>query len=122
MIKLTVDSVYKINEDFENVFVALSGINIKPKNTELKLSSRSVSSIRYDDVYIIEPKSYYYISFKEDTRDYFFSIFPTLYEIGLLCQADLSNNRVFIYNATENILYIQDKAEIGRAFYYEVPE
>lgn len=122
MIKLTVDSIYKINEDFENVFVALSGINIKPKYTELKLSSRSVSSIRYDDVYIIEPKTYYYISFKEDTREYFFSIFPTLYEIGLLCQADLSNNRVCVYNTTENILYIQDKAEIGRAFYYEVSE
>ena len=117
---LTVKNCYKIRDDFENVFISQNGINIVPKYDRMKLASRSVSSTRYDDVFIIEPNCYYYIEFKEDLaatvnneKVQVLNVVDDLYEIGLIMSLVAGKNRIYLYNATQNIIYIEQGAKIG---------
>lgn len=127
MINLTVKNCYKIRNDFENVFISKSGINVKPKYDRLKLASRSISSTRYEDVYIIEPESYYYLDFEEDVSQFamkknnkmgLLNTKNDLYEIGLLMSFVAEKNRLYIYNTTKNIIYIEKGAIIGEVMTY----
>lgn len=119
--KLTVKDCYKIREDFENVFLSKSEIHVLPKYDRLKLASRSVSSTRYDDVYIIEPKSYYYIELNEyiDQKHGIISIDDSYYNAGLIISSISLGKRVYIYNATENIIYIEKGAKVGELIGWE---
>lgn len=127
MIKLTVKNCYKLRDDFENVFISKSEINITPKYDRLNLASRSVSSTRYDDVYIIEPECYYYVDFNEDVSQFamkknnkmgVLNIKNDLYESGLVMSFVAEQNRLYIYNATKNIIYIEKEAMIGEVMTY----
>lgn len=127
MIKLTVKNCYKLKEDFENVFISKSGINVTPNYDQLKLASRSISSTRYEDVYIIEPNCYYYLDFEEDISSFAIkkynkmSVFKSdndLYKVGLLMALVSEENRLYIYNATQNIIYIEKGAIIGEVMTY----
>lgn len=127
MIKLTVKNCYKLKEDFENVFISKSGINVTPNYDQLKLASRSISSTRYEDVYIIEPNCYYYLDFEEDISSFAIkkhnkmSVLKTdndLYRVGLLMALVSEENRLYIYNATQNIIYIEKGATIGEVMTY----
>lgn len=121
--KLTVKDCYKVRDDFENVFISKSEIHVLPKYDQLKLASRSVSSTRYDDVYIIEPKSYYYIELNEyidiESNDYIdqkhgiISIDDSYYNAGLIISSISHGKRMYVYNATENIIYIEKGAKVG---------
>ena len=116
--KITVKKCYKIKGDFEDCFISKSGINITPGYDELKLSSRSIASTRYEDIFIIEPNCYYYIEFNEDISSIIgenqfrtFEVSDVLYDIGLL--TSLLKNKMYIYNTTQNIIYIEKGAYIG---------
>ena len=127
MIKLTVKNCYKIKDDFANVFISKSGINITPMYDRLKLASRSISSTRYEDVYIIEPNCYYYIDFEEDITPFalkknnkasILKVENDLYKAGMIVTLNAEENRLYIYNATKNIIYIEKGATIGEVMTY----
>ena len=118
--ELTVKNCYKIKDDFENVFLSKSGIHVTPKYDRLKMASRSVSSTRYEDVYIVEPQSYYYLEFNEDLAAFVdtetvqvMHIDDVLYETGFVMSLNAQKNRLYIYNATQNIIYIEKGLKIG---------
>lgn len=114
--KLTVGKVFEIEDDFQNVFLAKSGIHVRPKYKELKLSSRTINEIHYEDLYIIEPKKYYYIEFNEDRESYVSMLQEEIFnECGLITMFSTAN-RLYLYNATMNIQYIQKGMEVGEAY------
>lgn len=113
-VKLTVKKVFGIKDDFQNVFLSKSGIHIRPKFEEMKLVSRTINEIHYDDLYIIEPGKYYYIEFNESDYSSML-IYEVVRQCGLIINTS-SLNRVYLYNATMNIQYIQKGMEIGEGF------
>ena len=116
--KLTVNKVYEVEDDFQTIFIARSNIHVRPKHKQLKLSSRTINEVHYEDLYILEPKKFYCIEFNEQRESYLsMAVHEILNECGLIYDYSVKN-RVFVYNATMNIVYIQQGAELGEAYSY----
>lgn len=117
-IKLRVKDVYKLSDDYDNIFINNTA-NYTANYDKVQLSSRTVNKTHYDDVFVIEPNSYYYIDF-ESQVNVFVSIMrideddfiKVLRESGLILQFDKENRRLYLYNTNQNVIYIQEGAVI----------
>jgi len=116
IIKLRVKDVYKLRDDYDNIFINNTA-NYTANYDKVQLSSRTVNKTHYDDVFVIEPNSYYYIELKSqlhilggmiDENDFI----KVLRESGLILQFDKKNCRLYLYNANQNVIYIQEGAVI----------
>lgn len=96
--KITVKDCYHLNNDFQNQFIS-SEVLPEPDYVKLKLAERTVHKVHYRDVYILEPKQYYKITFNEN--------FKNIEELKCIVQINeaLSKNGI-IYSFCENILYL----------------
>lgn len=111
--KLSVKRVYKLDDDYKNIFINNTA-NFIAEYTELQLSSRTINKTHYDDIYILEPNSYYRIEFYEeisspemlDVSDFY----RILMSSGLIAQYDASGPYLYVYNANQNMIYIQQGA------------
>lgn len=110
-IKLSVDKVFKLTSDYEDVFIN-NIANTKAHFEEVMLSNKTINKIHYDDVFAFEPQTYYYIQFDKDITIDVKWINSSLLHSGLMFQYDDSNNRLFVYNCNDNIVYIKKGAVI----------
>lgn len=122
--KVTVDECYELDGDYQNQFLG-NEVFPKPKYKKVRPAERSVNSVHYDDVYILEPLHYYYVTFKEKTdeldRDgvnYFLRIQAPFYENGLFMSLNAGQNRMYLFNASQNIIYLQKGTKIGEVDSY----
>lgn len=115
-IKLRIKDVYKLRDDYDNIFINNTA-NYTANYDKVQLSSRTVNKTHYDDVFVIEPNSYYYIDLKSqlhilggmiDENDFI----KVLRESGLILQFDKKNCRLYLYNTNQNVIYIQEGAVI----------
>lgn len=114
-IKLCVKQIYKLNEDYNNVFINNTA-NFIADYIPLPLSSRTINKTHYEDIYILEPNSYYCIEFKEniDCVDYIhvWDFDDVLMSSGLLMQFNIHKQCLYVYNTNQNMIYIQQGAII----------
>lgn len=120
--KVTVNECYELEGDYQNQFLGKE-VFPQPKYKKLKASERSVYKVHYNDVYILEPLHYYYITFNENLNDFlneisFLNIHTPYYTNGLLMSLKLEENRMFIFNASQNIVYIQKGSYIGEVVFH----
>ena len=119
--KLTVDKVMEIEDDFQEIFLSKGGIHVRPRFKELKMSQRSIGDIKHIDLYIIEPNKYYCISFKESLSAYteddgvyhYLRTEDIFSECGLLTAWLPKKEKLYIYNVSNNIIYIQKGMKVG---------
>ena len=110
-IKLTIEDCYKLNTDYQNQFLG-NEVFPEPHYEKVLLSERTVNKIRYKNVYILEPNHYYYVTFQEDIYDKNFYIMnKAVFMNGLMGQ--LGEDKVFLYNASQNMVYLQKGTKIG---------
>ena len=116
---ITINECFELNEDFQNQFLG-NGIFPEPKYTKLRLSERTVKKIHYKDVYLLKSFGYYYVTFNEDISEmskeekrYILSFNAPFSLNGLLLSLDAGNNRLFLFNATQNVIYLQKGTKIG---------
>lgn len=109
--KLTVKHVFKLSDDYSDVFIN-KGFSVHCKYTQIHLSSRAINKTYYEDIYILEPNCYYYITFYEETQNPEF--IPDLAESGLIYHFDEEQQRLYVYNCNENMIYLQHKVNILR--------
>ena len=83
--KITVNDCYELEGDYQNQFLGIE-VFPKPKYKKLKKAERSVNNVHYDNVYILEPRHYYYVIFNEDIsqEDCFIRPNMALFQNGLL--------------------------------------
>ena len=118
---ITIKSIFEIEDDFQDIFLAKSGIHVKPKFRELKLITRSIGDTKYNDLYIIEPNKYYCIYFKENLSEYnkddevyhYLKTENIFSDCGLLRVWQPKEGKLYIYNVGSNIVYIQKGMKIG---------
>ena len=118
---ITIKSIFEIEDDFQEIFLAKSGIHVKPKFRELKLVTRSIGDTKYNDLYIIEPNKYYCIYFKENLSEYskddevyhYLKTENIFSDCGLLRVWQPKEGKLYIYNVGNNIIYIQKGMKIG---------
>lgn len=119
--KITVDKIMEIEDDFQEVFLSRGGIHVRPRFKELKMSQRSIGDIKHIDLYIIEPNKYYCIYFKENlsehTKDdgslHYLRTENIFGDCGLLTVWQAKEGKLYIYNVSNNIVYIQKGMKIG---------
>ena len=118
--KITVNECYELDGDYQNQFLG-NEVFPKPKYKKVKPAERSVNSVHYNDVYILEPLHYYYVTFNEDTKelnDFSLNIQSPFYENGLFMSLNAEQGRMYLFNASQNIIYLQKKTKIGEVDYY----
>ena len=113
--KIKLEDVDEIEDDFQQIFLAKSGIHVKPRLHRLKTATKSIAGIKYDDLYIIEPNKFYFLNFdedlspfiEEDIKMHYVKTEDIFVTSGLLTSFQMNENRLAIYNASKNIIYIQ---------------
>ena len=112
---LTVQDCYWLNNDFQNQFIS-SEVKPKPNYIKLKLAERNVHKIHYKDVFILEPKQFYKICFKEKIDDVKKVEFDeALLENGLLYL--FKKEILYLFNASDNQIFLRKGTVLGEAFY-----
>lgn len=117
--KVTVKECYELEGDYQNQFLGIE-VFPKPKYRKLKEAERSVNKVHYDNVYILEPLHYYYVTFNEEfnQEDYFLHPNLHLFQNGLLFSLSSDENKMYLFNASQNIVYLQKGVSIGEAVFY----
>lgn len=121
MIKMniTVDECYELKGDYQNQFLGKE-VFPEPSYKKIKLSERSINQVHYNDVYILEPLHYYYVTFKEKIdKTNLLEIQKAFYFNGILMELDFDNNKIYLFNASQNIIYLQKGVVIGKVILNE---
>lgn len=120
-IEIFAESCFEVEDDFQHIFLSKSGIHISPHYVQLKLSERTINSTHYHDLFILEPKKYYFVQFSSDidleSQHGMLKYDVSFMECGLIVMFDYKKKRFYLYNATENIVYLQQGTKIGEVFY-----
>lgn len=116
--KIKVNECYELEGDYQNQFLG-NEVFPRPKYKKIKSAERTVNKVHYDDVYILEPLHYYYVTFEEDISDEKLSFYfiEHLYLNGLIFSFDSSQNKMYLFNASQNIIYLQKGTCLGGVIY-----
>ena len=104
------DKVFKINIDFENVYIIDEKIQNYNKKILINTSTRIFDGKKYDTLYIIEPKVAYLIPLPEKYQNKFISIQNYLIETGIILQS--SQKYILLYNTNENLIYLNQNIAV----------
>lgn len=104
------DKVFKIDIDFENVYIIDEKIQNYNKKILINTSTRIFDGKKYDTLYIIEPKVAYLIPLPEKYQNKFISIQNYLIETGIILQP--SQEYILMYNSNENLIYLNKNISI----------
>lgn len=105
-----VDKVFSLDEDYNNLFIN-NIADCRAEYQELPASSRNIGQNYYEDLFVIKPRHYYYITFTENIPQS--TVFhPVLLVNALLYQFDHVNQRLYVYNCGDNIVYIQKNSNL----------
>lgn len=104
------DKVFKINIDFENVYIIDEKIQNYNKKILINTSTRIFDGKKYDTLYIIEPKVAYLIPLPEKYQNKFISIQNYLIETGIILQP--SQEYILMYNTNENLIYLNKNISV----------
>lgn len=117
--RITVKDCYVLNDDFQNQFIGRE-IFPEPGYDKMRLSERTVNQVHYDNVYILEPGRFYYVTFNENMTSEYYNIHIGKHFIknGLVVRLESTENKLFLYNASQNIIYLQQGATIGKVTHY----
>ncbi len=117
--KITVKDCFVLNGDFQNQFI---GKDVLPEPTydKMKLSKRTAHQIHYEDVFILEPGNYYYVTFNETMKSKYYNIYLGKHFLknGLIVRLESRENKLYLYNASQNIIYLQQGTKIGEVTHY----
>ncbi len=117
--KVTVKDCFVLSDDFQNQFL---GKDVLPEPTyeKLALSKRTAHQIRYENVFILEPHRFYYVTFNETMASEYYNIHVVKHFIknGLIVRLESTENKLYIYNASHNIVYLQQGTKIGEVTHY----
>ena len=105
---LIVKDCYELDIDYQVQFLGIE-VFPKPSYKKLSVSERSVNKVHYDNIFLLEPNHYYYVTFTEDFNSA--KITAPLFLNGLI--VSVNNNKMFLFNASQNIIYLQKGVKFG---------
>ena len=117
-IKLRVENCYELEGDYQNQFLG-NEVFPQPKYKKLKPSKRTVNKVHYDDVYILEPNHYYYVSFNVSYKKefegvlYYIKLSENCLLNGLISVMGENEDKLYLFNASQNVIYIQKGAPVA---------
>lgn len=113
--KVFFEKIFKLSDEYHEGFIDENNFD-RTHYTELRPQTRNVLGVTYDDVYIIEPESYFEVLLKNNTPHDFKEFVPNLIwqKNGLvISNINRRNNSVYMYNPTKNHIYLRPNAIVG---------
>ena len=113
--KVFFEKIWKMEDDYQEILIDENNFD-RTNYTELRPQTRNVKGLTYNDVYIIEPESYFELELKKNTPYDFKEFVPNRIwlKAGLIfSNINRKNNCVYIYNPTKNHIYLRPSAIVG---------
>lgn len=112
--KVFFDSIHKLKNEFQECFIDENNWD-KAVYSKISMEKLNVCGVTYNDIYSIEPLSYYKIKLKNIPSNFIrFEPNIRLLEAGLIV-SDIhkKTKNIFIYNCTNNTVFLNSKACMG---------
>lgn len=110
--KMILGEVYVLDSDFQEPLLQ-TGAQTHVKYTKLNFSERVINQTRFEDIYVLESGRYYFITFKNEIKGDKYLIEDKLFASGLIVQMDIKNNKMYLYNASDNLIYLKNECKLG---------
>lgn len=109
--KVSIKRLFQLSDDLQEILI---GVKIfEPIYVESYPHKVVLSGIEHE-VFELLPKSFYNITLSHAPSNCKnFSLLPEVLQTGLLCNYDPEKREVYVYNCTENTIYIKKDAWIG---------
>ena len=108
---ITLDKIFKIDVDFENVYIIDESKKNFNKKILINTSTRVFDGQKYDTLYIIEPKVSYLIPFERQSENNDMTIARNLIgECGIILQ--ILDDYILLYNTNENLIFLNKGIKI----------
>lgn len=109
--KVSIKRLFQLSDDLQEILI---GVGIFEPRYEESYAHKVVLSGIEHEVFELLPKSFYNVVLSHTPGDCKnFSLLPEVLQTGLLCNYDPETREVYVYNCTENTIYIKKEAWIG---------
>ena len=108
--KLTVNECFELDTDYQSQFLGKE-VFPEPNYKKLKVVERSVNKVHYENIYLLEPQHYYYVTFKENFEGLQVKLNTPLLQNGLV--VSVLDEKMYLFNASQNIIYLQKGVSIA---------
>lgn len=102
--------IYKIDVSFSNIYIIDKNKQNFGKKTVINTSTRVFEGIKYDNLYILEPRVAYLIPLSEKIQNKFIYIQNLIGETGVVLQP--LKKYILLYNTNQNLVYLNKNVEI----------
>lgn len=111
--KALIEDIFKLSSGYQENIIE-DNTFISPVYVRINATAQNVNGTIFDDVYIIEPLTYYKIQLKDSSikENKEFSPSSKLLELGLMVSS-IKGSNIYIYNCTNNFVYLKSDSTIG---------
>ena len=114
--KVHFKKVFQLSDEYQENLIDANNFSTA-KYLIVPCVKESIDGILHDDIYTLSPLSVFQIELREDTPKNMMSKFcinPRLLEAGLLLAGvSIESRSIYIYNCTNNNIYLKSDAIIG---------
>lgn len=107
---ITLQEIYKIDISFSNIYIIDRYKQNLGKKTLINTSTRVFEGVKYDNLYIIEPRVAYLIPLPEQIHNKFIYIQSLIGETGIILQP--LKKYILLYNTNQNLIYLNKDINI----------
>lgn len=107
---LKLNEIYKIDISFSNIYILEKNRQSLGKKTLINTSTRVFEGIKYDTLYIIEPRVAYLIPLPTKLQNKLLYLQNLIGETGIILQP--LKEYILLYNTNENLIYLNQDIEI----------
>ena len=114
--KVYFSKIFQLSDEYQENLI--DGNNFGTANyLSVPKVKESVNGLVYDDIYVLDPLTYFEIKLRSDTQSHLlnkFCINTRLLEAGLIFSGISEDNcAIYVYNCTNNHIYLKSDATIG---------
>lgn len=113
--KVFFKKIYQLDPGYQEILIDENNF-LHSNYTDVSPSKQIINGLTYEDVFVLEPLNYYKVILSGNTPYEFNKFIPSkrLLEVGLVLSSICTDPAsIFIYNATQNHIFIRSKAIIG---------
>lgn len=110
--KIFFDRIFEMNEGYQEVLIDENNFS-RVMYHEISQTKQNVDGLTFEDVYILQPKTYYKVELRKNTPQLnLFNPSSSWLNAGLIF-SHTNNGFVYIYNSSHNHIFIRANAIIG---------
>lgn len=110
---ITIKRLYELSDDLNNIMI--SDIPDDPRYSEIyprKIVSNGISH----QAFTIRPQTFYEVILSHIPKGGDFMLTPKLSAVGIIFNYNKETKQLFLYNCTQNQIYIEENQKIGDVF------